>query len=276
MQKVTHNIGVLEGELLLFGGAYSNLQALEELMRIADKKNIKPSNIINTGDIVGYCAQPQEVVDKIRDWGIHNILGNVEIQLRDGLDDCGCEFEEGSRCDIFAKQWFPFAKEHVSNEAIDWMRTTPDFIEFIYEGKKVVVIHGGIENVSQFIFRSTPEEVKLAIMTQLNADIVIAGHCGLPFIHKMGEKKWVNPGVIGMPANDGMPEVWYATIHVVNGNIEIKHHTFDYSYEIAVEKMKQNHLPYSYMLTLENGLWDNCDILPDVETKAQGEPIVFS
>lgn len=273
--KQIKHIGTLTGDILLFGGAYSNLQALNELKKRADQFNIPASHVINTGDIVGYCAQPEEVVQTIKDWGIHCILGNVEIQLRDGLDDCGCEFEEGSRCDIFAKQWFPFAKKNLSKKAIDWMSSIPDFLSFSYNNKKVVVLHGGVDNVSQFIFKSTPVDVKTSLMNQVDADVVIAGHCGLPFNHKMGDKLWVNPGVIGMPANDGMPEVWFAILSVVDGEIIVKHQSFDYNYEIAAELMKKKHLPFSYTETLQTGIWDNCDILPDVETNAQGEPILF-
>ena len=103
------NLGILKGKILVFGGVYSNFQALEELKSIADSMNILPQNIICTGDIVGYCASPNQCLDLIENWGIHSIQGNVEQNLLNGTDDCGCNFEEGSRCDIFSKMWFPYA-----------------------------------------------------------------------------------------------------------------------------------------------------------------------
>ena len=83
---------------LFFGGSYSNLHALETLKSIADELSITSDRIYHTGDIVGYCAFPEETISFVRDWNIHVIAGNVEIQLREGEDDCGCNFEEGSRC----------------------------------------------------------------------------------------------------------------------------------------------------------------------------------
>ena len=75
------NIGNLSGKVLVFGGVYSNLQALEALQKVADKEGITPSNIICTGDIIAYCAQPSACVDAIEDWGIHVIQGNVEENI---------------------------------------------------------------------------------------------------------------------------------------------------------------------------------------------------
>ena len=81
--KTNKHIGKLRGKTLIFGGVYSNFQALKKLMLIAKKEQIPSQNIICTGDIVAYCAEPERCVQAIKDWNIHSILGNVEIQLRD-------------------------------------------------------------------------------------------------------------------------------------------------------------------------------------------------
>ena len=83
MDKKIESITV-QGDILLFGGVYSNLQALEKLKRIAEQNNIPAENCICTGDIVGYCAQPEETVQLFKLWGARSIAGNVEIQLKNG------------------------------------------------------------------------------------------------------------------------------------------------------------------------------------------------
>ena len=67
-QKII-DLGKISGKTLLFGGVYSNLQALEALKQIAEKENINPENCFCTGDIVGYCAQPEETVQLFKLWG---------------------------------------------------------------------------------------------------------------------------------------------------------------------------------------------------------------
>ena len=75
----TLNLGKIKSSLLIFGGAYSNLQATQAIKSIAEHHKIPPENCICTGDIVGYCAQPEETVQLFKLWGAKSIVGNVEI-----------------------------------------------------------------------------------------------------------------------------------------------------------------------------------------------------
>ena len=52
---VIDDLGHLDGEVLIFGGCYSNLPATRALLDEVDTRRIPPSNVICTGDVVGYC-----------------------------------------------------------------------------------------------------------------------------------------------------------------------------------------------------------------------------
>ncbi len=267
------DLGEIKGKVLLFGGVYSNLQALEELQRIAKEEGFLPSNIICTGDVVGYCAQPEEVVNAVKAWGVPCIAGNVELQLREGEYDCGCEFKEGSRCDDFAKNWYPYAQINLSKESIDWMHTLPEFIQFQYGGKRVFVLHGSYHHTSEYIFESTDWAVKQQNFEDTKADVIVAGHSGLPFSEKKNDKLWLNPGVIGMPANDGTPRVWYAVLNFEDGEVSYQFKSLRFNGDYTHDLMLRKHLPEEYAETILSGLWDNNEILPQYETDQQGVPI---
>lgn len=269
-KKQTKSLGELTGKLLVFGGVYSNLQALTQMKLIAEEEGIPASNIICTGDIVAYCAQPEECVQTIKEWGIHSIAGNVEIQLREGLEDCGCNFESGTTCNILSNQWYPYAQSKLSSDAIDWMQGLPDFISFSYSNRKVRVVHGSIKETAQYIFKSSPWKIKQEVLQDANADMIIAGHCGLPFVDEHDDKIWLNPGVIGMPANDSTTDVWYAILDYTGEGLKYELHRMSYDHQLASQLMEINRLPQEYSKTLISGIWDNCDILPEVETQAQG------
>ena len=269
-EKTTFDIGALDGPVLVFGGSYSNLQALEKMQEIAAGLGIDPANIIHTGDVVGYCAQPEEVVSAVREWGIHVIAGNVEIQLREGQTDCGCEFAEGSRCDIFSLQWFPYAQKRLSPESIAWMDGLPDFIRFEYGGRRGLVVHGSFFKTAEYVFESTPWNVKQRNFESAGVDLVLAGHCGLPFSEAGADGVWLNPGVIGMPANDGTTRVWYMVLDDAGADLRWAHHSFEYDYQLAAELMQPAALPQAYAHALMTGVWDNCEILPEVETAVAG------
>ena len=266
--KTTQNIGRLSNKVMVFGGIYSNYQALSTLISIAEREKIEPSNIICTGDIVGYCAEPERCLQAVKDWGIHTILGNVEIQLRDDAPDCGCNFDNDSRCDVLSKQWYPFAQNHVSKSSRSWLASLPEHLTFKFGNKKWLVVHGSFFDTSAFIFRSTPWEIKKENLKAARVDGILAGHCGLPFHDVEASHYWLNAGVIGMPANDGTTRVWYMILE--ENPFRFEHRSFEYDFRTAYDLMTANALPSAYAETLLTGIWDNCDILPDEETEAQG------
>lgn len=270
MDKKIDDLGNLSGKILLFGGVYSNLQALEAIKQLAKKENIAPENCICTGDIIGYCAQPEETVQLFKIWNPKSIAGNVEIQLREGSEDCGCDFRKGSRCEGFSQQWYPYAQSLLSKDSIDFVTTLPDHITFSYAEKKILVVHGSYFNTSEFIFKSTSWDKKEPSFEVNNYDVIIGGHCGLPFTDTKNSKLWLNPGVIGMPANDGNPSVWYAILEDKKGVLEHKHYTLNYNYRLTNTLMQNGLLPEEYARTIITGIWDNTEILPAVESGLQG------
>ncbi|WP_103864779.1 metallophosphoesterase [Aquimarina sp. I32.4] len=272
MDKKTIALGKRNGKILLFGGVYSNLQALEFLIAIAEKKGIASENCFCTGDIVGYCAQPEETVQRFMQWGAHSIIGNVEEQLRTGAIDCGCDFKAGSRCDGFSKTWYAYAQNQLSKTSIQWMQSLPDYMSFEFASKNFTMVHGSYNHISEFIFQSTSWQIKQSSFDASNSDVIIAGHCGLPFYDKKEELIWINPGVIGMPANEGLTRSWYAIIDDSNG-FSIQYETFEYDNLTANQLMLKKELPQEYAKTLLTGLWDNMEILPEMEKKLQGRDL---
>lgn len=275
MDQKIKNLGIQTNKLLLFGGVYSNLQALEALIDTATSLGISAENCICTGDLIGYCAQPEETIQLFKKWGAHSILGNVEIQLNEGAENCGCNFTESSRCDVFSSQWYPYAQEKLSNNSLAFLKTLPNNIQFQYAAKNITVVHGAFDQVSEFIFKSTPWAVKSKNFKATKSDFIIAGHCGLPFWDTNKDKTWLNPGVIGMPANDGSSKVWYAILEIKEKKIQISHHNLEYNYKLAANLMKEKQLPLAYATTLQTGIWDTMDILPPTEKLLQGKSIKF-
>lgn len=257
--------------LLLFGGPYSNLRALTAMRAKAQALGITPGQVICTGDVVAYCAEPEETVALIRDWGCHVVAGNCEEQLAAGGEDCGCGFEEGSACDLLAKGWYPFARARVSSESRAWMATLPRAITFELAGLRFRVVHGGVSETSRFLFASQRAELEAEIATS-GADVVIGGHCGIPFAHvsACGGKAWLNPGVIGMPANDGTPDGWYGLLDVQGDAATFSTHRLNYDATTAASAMRRFGHANGYARTLITGLWPSLDVLPPAERAATG------
>jgi predicted phosphodiesterase len=259
--------------LLVFGGPYSNLEATRALRERAEALAIPPRNVICTGDVVAYCAAPEQTAQLVADWGCHVIQGNCEQQLAAGAEDCACNFEDGTECAALAKGWYPFANGRMSPAMRAWMGDLPDTLRFTYTGRTFRVIHGGTDVVNRWVFPSErdilTEEVALA-----GADVVIAGHSGIPSITRIGKRVWFNPGVIGMPANDGTADVWFGLVRALDdGSVVLSTHRLAYDHHAAAAGMRRFGHANGYARTLVTGLWPSLDILPPAERDAAGRRI---
>lgn len=271
-------LGVIDKPILVFGGPYSNLQALQALQTVAVESGIPPERILCTGDIVAYCGQPCEVVDAIREWGIHVLMGNCEESFATQADDCGCGFSEGSSCDLLSAQWFQFAKQALKPEHQHWFAQLPRTIRFTLAGKRVQLVHGSAQRINEFMFAST-EEARFSLQFEhSDADMIIAGHSGIPFTKYLSDKLWLNAGAIGMPANDGQRQTWYSIVSPdrTQHSLRIAILPLEYDAKSAHETMLNAGLDNGYADALLNGLWPSMDVLPDVEKQQQGLPLQAS
>lgn len=259
------------GPLLVFGGPYSNLQATRALRRVAEDLGIPADHVVCTGDVVAYCAHPVETVAEIRDWGCHVVMGNCEESLAEGAEDCGCGFEEGTACDLLSRQWFAHASARLGADDCRWMGALPRAIDATIAGHRLTFLHGGATEINRFVFASQPEEVFAGEMQGLAADIVIGGHCGLPFRKPVGDRLWLNAGVIGMPANDGTPDAHYMLVTPEDGAaLKIEFHRLAYDHAAAAAAMRAEGLAEGYAAALSSGLWPSLDVLPAAEKQATG------
>jgi predicted phosphodiesterase len=285
--KQTLNLGKLTGPLLVFGGPYSNLEATQAMQAEAMRLGIPSSNIICTGDVVAYCAEPEATTALIRAWGIHVVQGNCEYAIGHDENNCGCGFEIGSACAIASNEWFLYTRKNVSEQSRAWMKSLPTNIHFQYYGQTVSCIHGGLSQQNQFIFESTNTSTKTEQLQGANADIMIGGHCGLPFGHVLETDSttpdwkpphWLNAGVIGIPANDGTPRTWYMLLEPASegqadSSLTVTWHALFYDHDASIEKMSNINLSSTYQASMRSGFWPNMDILPDAERKASGQAL---
>ena len=266
----------LDGPALVFGGPYGNLQATAAVLEAAAQRGIPPARIICTGDLVAYCGDPAATVDLVRRAGIHVVMGNCDEQLAQGADDCGCGFPAGSACERASAAWFAYADAEVGRDARAWLATLPRRIDLRIGKMALAVIHGSVSRINQFVFASTAASIKrreLDLAQGDSVDGVIAGHCGLPFSQTIDGKLWHNAGVVGMPAHDGTPRVWYSVLVPIDGGLRIEHHALAYDRAAAAAAMTRAGLPGDYRDALATGVWPSCDALPYAEIRESGVAI---
>lgn len=257
------DLGTLEGDVLLFGGAYSNLQALEALIAAASAHGIPARRCVFTGDAVAYGADALACADAMAAWGCPAIKGNCEEQLLEGAADCGCGFEDGTACDLASKTWFEHASRQIGGAAKGFWGGWADWLTFEHGGKRYAVIHGGARDVARFIWPSDADAVFEAEFATIEVEVgeidgVICGHSGIAFARMIGTRRWINAGVIGMPPHDGRTATRYA---ILSGD-GVRFHPLSYDHEAAAQAMEQAGLVQGYEAGLRTGVWPSEDVLP--------------
>ncbi|MDX2198199.1 MAG: metallophosphoesterase family protein [Phycisphaerae bacterium] len=266
-----------DGPLLVFGGPYGNLQATDAVLAAAAERGLPPSRIVCTGDLVAYCGDPVTTIARIREAGIHVVMGNCDEQLAAGSDDCGCGFPEGGACDRLSSAWFGCVDREVGARDRAWLAALPRSLDARIGGRRLRVVHGGVDVINRFIFATSPLDEKrrqLALAAADGCHGIVGGHCGMPFTQIIDGRLWHNAGVAGMPANDGTPRGWYSVLTPGRSAIEITHHAFDYDHRAAMEAMARGGYPAEYRAALESGTWPSCDVLTAHERTIQGVALV--
>jgi len=170
-------------------------------------------------------------------------------------------------------EWYRHASEKISSADRRWMRSLHRSVRFDLNGRSVRIVHGGVKQINRFIFPSTPEPVKREELNLAGTDILIGGHCGLPFGQLIDHRACLNAGVIGLPANDGTRDGWYLLLTPERDRIRCSWRRLKYNAVQAHEGMRAAGLSEGYAETLLSGLWPSLDVLPPAEKKKQGERI---
>ena len=252
------DFGRFDGPLVLFGGPYSNFQALQ-----AFSEALAGRPAICTGDLVAYCASPIETVDLLRSLDVSTIAGNCERQVADGALDCGCGFEDGTACDLLSKGWYSYLSKTIDAASVSYLASLPEIGSFTHQDRRYAVIHGGATAINRFIWPDCPDSVFQEEISAIEAavgkvDGVVAGHSGIALHRRIGHHQWINAGVIGLPTHDGRPETRYAVLE--DGEVIIERLTYDNS--AARQAMEAVGLMQGYHETMTTGIWPSEDVLP--------------
>jgi predicted phosphodiesterase len=78
--------------LAILSDIHANLHALEAVWQDLEQQH--PEAVYCLGDLVGYGANPNEVVTFIRERQVPTIMGNYDEGVGLDLSDCGCVYRD--------------------------------------------------------------------------------------------------------------------------------------------------------------------------------------
>ncbi|EEB73208.1 metallophosphoesterase [Thermococcus sp. AM4] len=220
--------------IALISDIHSNLEALEAVW-----DEIKDADVfLCMGDLVGYGASPNEVVDFVRREMERRtflcVRGNHDNAIAFGAD---WSFNPYARQAVRWHQWV------MSSENLEFLRQLP--VKQLFEddaGRSYLLIHGSPRApLDEYLFPWLPESEFRAVLSYVRQDDLLLGHTHVPMLKVIDGRRIINPGSVGQP-RDGDWRASYALIDTEPpGRVEF--HRVEYDVEEAARKIMEAGLP---------------------------------
>jgi putative phosphoesterase len=251
-------------KVALIGDVHGNLPALEAVLADAAKKGVDA--IWNVGDFVGYGAYPDEVVQRLKRDDITSVIGNYDRKVLKVKKKLG-QWKKKT-----PQKWqaFKWAYKHLSKKSRKYLRTLPRNCWIGLGSYRVLLTHGSPRSIKEHLTPDTPEDYLAKMAEKAKADVIVVGHSHIPFVRKVGEVYYINPGSVGRP-DDGDPRASYAILKISTKVFEVEHYRVEYDIEKAVSAIREHHLPEEFAQMVLQG--KNLDSIIQDGSGEENEPV---
>jgi putative phosphoesterase len=234
--------------LAILSDIHANLHALESVW--SDVEGHRPDAAYCLGDLVGYGAFPNEVVNFIRSHSIPAILGNYDEGVGFDLDDCGCAYrtsEERARGDV-SRLW---SQAQTASENKAFLQSLPMHIRLEETRPTLLLVHGSPRKINEYLFEDRPLATFERLAALAGTDLVVFGHTHRPYQKQVGRTLFINAGSVGKP-HDGDRRACYALIELGREKrVEFRRVAYDVA--AAAAAVRQAGLPAEFADILERG-----------------------
>lgn len=197
--------------VLLLSDIHSNLEALQSCLAASPAYDL----VVNLGDIVGYGASPNQVIERSRELGKIFVRGNHDKAV------CGLiDLKDFNPVAALASSW---TREQLTPENLEWLRALPQGPIEIADLPGAQFVHGSPVDEDEYVV-TVRDAVEPLLMSPtpiiffghthlqgsfvLNDDHIDAVHPAYKTVGKIessefplknGQRYLVNPGSVGQP-----------------------------------------------------------------------------
>ncbi len=228
--------------LAYFSDIHGNDLALKEMLRDID--SIGADLAVCGGDLVGYGAHPNEVIQLLRERKLPVIMGNYDDGVGYGRPECGCAYQD-SRLAELGRRSLLWSQREVTEENKAYLRGLPGRLELVSHGRKVLMVHGSPRRINEYLFADRPEESLARLFEAERADVILCGHTHLPYVRKVGESMLINAGSVGKP-KDCDPRAGYVLVAIAEEGVKAEIRRVAYDVEAAAKMIEATELPREF------------------------------
>lgn len=234
-------------KLAVLSDIHANIHALEAVLAEIDRQDV--DLIVCLGDLVGYGAFPNEVIETIRRRNIPTIRGNYDDGVGFGKTECGCAYKlpEDEARGQFSFDW---TKARVTERNRQYLASLLDTMTLELFDKTLWFVHGSPRRINEYLFQDRPEEALIHALGGRKVDALFCGHTHLPYDRVVDGIHFVNTGSAGKP-KDGDPRAAYALVAVTEQEIRVELPRVAYDVSAAADAIRASDLPDYFAEVLE-------------------------
>jgi predicted phosphodiesterase len=233
---------------LVLSDIHANLEALDACLADADIRGY--DDVLILGDVVGYGADPNAVIERVRE------LEPIAL-VRGNHDKVSVGLESADGFNAVARAAARWTTDALTPSNREWVAALPRGPLIVDDD--IQICHGSPVDEDEYIFG--PSEAQLALLTTTR-NICLFGHTHYPAVFqslngtmegtrvasaveaeivlRTGLKYLINPGSVGQP-RDGDPRAAYAIVDAPAGRIEMVR--LPYPVQVAQDKIRKAGLP---------------------------------
>ena len=234
-------------KIAIFSDIHGNRHALAAVLADIDRE--APDSVYCLGDLVGYGAYPNEVIEMIRDRGIPTIMGNYDDGVGFDRDECGCAYTDPEMKKLGDKSLM-WTREVVTPENKEFLRSFLPSIRFNVEGKEILLVHGSPRRMNEYVYEDRLPASLEHIARSAEADILVFGHTHLPYTKEVAGVLLVNDGSVGKP-KDGDARAGYVIMDVWASEVKVEFRRVPYDVASATAAVRESGLPAHFAELLE-------------------------
>jgi putative phosphoesterase len=237
--------------IAIFSDIHGNSAATEAVLAAIEVET--PDETICLGDLVGYGARPNEVIDLVRERNIPTIMGNYDDGVGFDRDDCGCAYKDAGE-ETRGQASLMWTRGVVTDDRKAYLRTLAPELRREVNGVQIRMVHGSPRRMNEYLFEDRDERSLERIAAIADADVLVFGHTHKPWHREIAGVLFVNTGSAGKP-KDGDPRACWVllTIHD-NGQVNVDTRRVDYDIaSMAAAIRAADGLPDHFARDIETG-----------------------
>ncbi|HEY44581.1 MAG TPA: metallophosphoesterase family protein [Anaerolineae bacterium] len=227
---------------------HANQHALQAVWE--DIENQSPDLVYCLGDLVGYGAFPNEVIEFIRDRDISTVRGNYDEGVGFDMDDCGCAYKTVEE-DRLGKLSLLWTRQRTTAENKAFLQELP--LQIRLEGRRpyILLVHGSPRKINEYLYQDRPKASFERIAKLAGTDVLLFGHTHLPYTKTINSTLFVNAGSVGK-SKDGDPRGSYAILNT-GGRTKVEIRRVRYDVSAAADAIRETDLPDHFADLIETG-----------------------